>query len=102
MFTNPVLDITAKEDDRFGIECMKAGPAEKGMGGKGRIVRKSYILTKGSGNGCECLTEISEALLEEKRLHSPFSHSNREYEVSSSLQTFNRSGMSFNKILAPF
>jgi len=34
---------------------MKAGPAENGTGGRGRIVRKSYTLTRGSGNGRDCL-----------------------------------------------
>jgi len=34
---------------------MKAGVEEKGIGGSGRIVRKSYTLTSGSGKGRVCL-----------------------------------------------
>lgn len=38
---------------------MNAGPEEKAIGGKERIVLRSYIFTRGSGKGRDFLIEMS-------------------------------------------
>lgn len=49
-------------DDLLGTVLINAGPSEKGTGVSGRIVLKSYNLTRGSGNGRPCLSFRQEEL----------------------------------------
>jgi hypothetical protein len=55
MLIKPWFEITAILEGRLGRTLIKAGPVGKGTGGSGRIVRKSYTFTNGSGNGRDCL-----------------------------------------------
>lgn len=41
MLINPWLEMTAMVEGRLESTCIKAGPDENGMGGSGRMVRRS-------------------------------------------------------------
>lgn len=55
---------------------MNAGPDEKAMGGKDRIVRRSYIFTRGSGIGRDCLENPIQCG-RSQRMMLPTSHPNQ-------------------------
>jgi hypothetical protein len=68
MLIRPWLEVTTTVEGRLGRMLMKAGVEENGIGGRGRIVRKSYTLTSGSGNGRDCLNFECQSASETERI----------------------------------
>lgn len=83
---------------RFGRTFMNAGPEEKAIGGKERIVLRSYIFTRGSGNGRDFLIDMR-PLQDRLPKGQPFSQSNGECEIASCIKSLNPICVSFDVIL---
>jgi hypothetical protein len=60
--------VTTRLEERIGSRLIKAGPEGKGRGDRGLIDRRSYILTKGSGTGRDCLESVGNSGPERKIL----------------------------------
>ena len=61
MLTSPSLDVTTRLEERIGNRLIKAGPEGNGRGDSGFMDRRSYILTKGSGTGRDCLESVGDS-----------------------------------------
>jgi hypothetical protein len=71
MLTSPWFEVITRLDERIGSRLIKAGPAGNGTGGRGFMDRMSYILTKGSGTGRDCLQAINDKRLGAVIFYSP-------------------------------
>jgi hypothetical protein len=91
MLTRPWLEVTTTVEGRLGSMLMKAGVEEKGIGGRGRIIRKSYTLTSGSGKGRACLTNRQIVRGKPMKRQAPPSHTqpNCKNKITRRLETLN-------------
>lgn len=90
--------MTTRLEERFGSRLIKAGPEGNGRGDRGFMDRRSYILTKGSGTGRDCLEVVGNSGPEGNTFCSPQSPTYGIDIITAGLQALYFASMSLDGI----